>query len=154
MAKGQQIGETHRGGGWKGSPNSIAALSRHRVLINQQRKCKRCGKNPAVRGRDQCRMHLGRWSPLSSGAGRAESRLLCRLEQAGLLSSELVALPVWRNLNGIPTSKRAPTRLKLVQAWDLRFQAPLHWAQVQRQAVDLAQQPGRRQNTAHWYENR
>jgi hypothetical protein len=98
-------------------------------------------------------MHLGRWSSLSSGAGRGERRILSRLERAGLLELELIALPVWRGLNGIPTGKRAPIRLALVLAWDKRHLAPLHWAKVQRQAIDLANRPGRRQNTAPWYEN-
>jgi hypothetical protein len=99
-------------------------------------------------------MHLGRWSPLSPGAGRAESRTLARLERAGLLPFDLIALPVWRGLNGLPTNKRAPMRLAMVQAWDKRFSAPLHWAKVQRQAIDLGATPGKRQNTAGWYENR
>ena len=99
-------------------------------------------------------MHLGRWAGLSAGAGRGESRILARLERAGLLPLELLALPLWRNLNGIETGKRAPTRLSLVQAWDKRFTAPLHWSRVQRQAIELGARPGKRQNTAWWYEHR
>ena len=98
-------------------------------------------------------MHLGRWSPLSAGAGRGESRILGRLERAGLLPLDLLPLPVWRALNGIETSKRAPMRLALVLAWDKRFIAPLHWSQVQRRALDLGARPGPRQNTAWWYEH-
>lgn len=135
------------------SPNSIAALLRHQVRLQDQRKCRRC-RDVAVRGQDHCRRHLGRWSPLSGGAGRAESRILERLERAGLLPFDLIALPLWRNLNGLPTGKRAPLRLALVQAWDKRDKAPLHWAQVQRQAIELGATPGKRQNTAYWYENR
>jgi hypothetical protein len=80
--------------------------------------------------------------------------MLARLERVGLLPRELLALPVWRNLSGIETSKRAPQRLALVLAWDRRFSAPLRWSQVQRQALDLAAAPGRRSTTAWWYENR
>lgn len=153
MAKSlKQIGEISRynNGGWKGSPNSIAALLRTRVPIDQQPRCKRC-RLPAVKGQAHCRIHLGRWSPLSPAAGRAESRILARLERAGLLPLELIALPVWRGLNGLPTSQRAPTRLALVLAWDKRFAAPVRWVQAQRQAID---QGGLgRQNTAFWYEN-
>ena len=149
----QQIGEVRRVGGWRGSPNSIASLLRHQVRIDQQRKCRRC-RHPALRGEDHCRMHAGRWSPVSSRAGGAESRMLANLERAGLLPLELIALPVWRNLAGITTAKRAPLRLALVQAWDKRHLVPLHWAKVQRQAIDLGNTPGRRQNTAFWYENR
>jgi hypothetical protein len=145
-----QIGEVSRVGGWRGSPNSLAALVQRPYA--EQRKCKRC-RRLAVRGRDQCTMHLGRWSPLSPAAGRAESRQLAKLERLGLLPLELLSLPVWRGLMGLPTSKRAPLRLALMQAWDKRFAAPVRWAAVQRQAIDLAKQPGRRQATAAWYEN-
>jgi len=54
-----------------------------------------------------------------------------------LLPLDLMALPVWRRLADMPTAKRCPMRLALVLAWDKRHQAPLHWAQVQRQALDL-----------------
>jgi hypothetical protein len=134
-------------------PNSLAALLRHQVQLQNQRKCLRC-RAVAVRGEDHCRTHLGRWSPLSGGAGRAESRMLGKLERAGLLPFDLIALPLWRNLNGLPTGERAPLRLALVQAWDKRDQAPLHWAKTQRQAIDLGARPGKRQHTAYWYENR
>jgi hypothetical protein len=99
-------------------------------------------------------MHLGRWSPLSAGAGRGESRMLAKLERLGLLPLELLSLPIWRGLMGLPTNKRAPMRLALVQGWDKRFTGPVRWAQLQRQAFDLAALPGRRQATAAWYENR
>lgn len=152
--KPQQIGEVSRVGGWKGSPNSIASLLRQRVPIQDQRKCRRC-RRVAVRGRDQCIGHIGRASKQPGGAGRAESRQLARLERLGLLPLELLALPVWRGLIGIDTARRAPLRLALVQAWDRRLIAPLRWATVQRQAIDLARQPGRRQaHTAWYYENR
>jgi hypothetical protein len=106
-----------------------------------------------VRGQDHCTIHLGRWSPLPLAAGRAERRILARLERAGLLPPDLIGLPLWRNLNGFATSKRAPVRLALILAWDKRFQLPAHWAQAQRQAIDLARKHGGKQNTAAWYEN-
>ena len=152
--RAQQIGEVHRGpGGWKGSPNSIAALLRCQVPRDQLPKCKRC-RRLAVSGHDLCVGHLGRYTRQSGAAGRAESRTLARLERAGLLPLELLALPVWRNLAGISTSERAPARLALVQAWDKRQVAPLYWAKVQRQAIDLGATPGRRTNVAWYYENR
>jgi len=149
----EQLGEVKRVGGWRGSPNSLAAAMRNRVPYSDARKCKRC-RAIAVRGQDHCRTHLGRWSPLSPGAGRGDSRILGKLERAGLLPLELIALPVWRSLAGLPTSQRAPARLALVQAWDKRQVEPLHWAKAQRQALDLAVQPGKRQFTAWFYENR
>jgi hypothetical protein len=79
--------------------------------------------------------------------------MLGKLERAGLLPLELLALPVWRNLAGIATSQRAPMRLALVQAWDKRYRFPVRWASVQRQALELGSRPGKRQNTAPWYEN-
>lgn len=137
---------------WRGSPNSIAALLRHQVRIQDQRKCRRC-RCAAVRGQDHCTRHLGTWSPLSGAAGRAESRKLAALERAGLLPFDLISLPLWRNLNGLPTSTRAPLRLALVQAWDARQVQPLRWAQVQRQSIEAGARPGKRHNTAFWYEN-
>lgn len=149
----EQLGERRRVGGWKGSPNSIAALMRSQVPIALSPKCRRCGQL-ALRGKDLCRMHEGgRQSPSSAGAGRSERRILIRLERIGLLPLDLLALPLWRGLMGLPTAQRAPLRLALVLAWDKRQTAPLHWAQVQRKALDLGAQPGRRQNTAWWYEN-
>lgn len=79
--------------------------------------------------------------------------MLGKLERAGLLPLDLISLPLWRNLAGLPTAQRAPTRLVLVLAWDKRQVAPLHWAKAQRQAIDLAGQSGKRHNTAYWYEN-
>lgn len=148
-----QIGEVKRVGGWRGSPNSLAALARFQGNIDQQRKCKRC-RQPAVSGRDHCRIHGGGCSIRSPAAGRGESRILARMERAGLLPLELIAWPVWRNLAGIRTGLRAPMRLALVQAWDRRLASPLRWSQVQRAAMDLGATPGPRQNTAWWYENR
>jgi hypothetical protein len=138
---------------WRGSPNSIAALRRHQVPWPDQRKCRRC-RGIAIRGQDHCTRHSGPRSQLTGAAGRAESRKLAALEHAGLLPFDLISLPLWRNLNGLPTSTRSPLRLALVQAWDARQVEPLRWAQVQRQALSLAAQPGKRQNTAFWYENR
>ena len=141
-------------GGWKGSPNSIAALLRCQVPRELLPKCKRC-RRLAVSGQELCIGHIGRWVSQPDKAGRAESRTLARLERAGLLPLELIALPVWRNLVGIATAQRAPARLALVQVWDRRYTEPMRWAQVQRQAINLAKQPGKRQNnTAYWYENR
>ena len=98
-------------------------------------------------------MHVGRWTTVKPSAGRAESRTLAKLDRAGLLPFDLISLPLWRNLNGLPTGTRAPLRLALVQAWDKRNLAPLRWAQVQRQAIDAGARPGKRHNTAYWYEN-
>lgn len=145
----EQIGELPRSRTI--SPNQLAALMRHRVPIPEGRKCRRCGQL-ALRDGPLCRMHAGR-SWLSAGAGRGESRKLAALERLGLLPLELLSLPVWRNLAGLPTGKRAPMRLALVLGWDKRDREPLHWAKVQRQAIDLGHTPGRRQNTAYWYEN-
>lgn len=150
---GSQLGEVRRVGGWRGSPNSIAALQ-NRVLIQDQRKCRRCRRQAAVRGYDLCSRHLGRWSPLSAGAGRGESRQLAALERCGLLPLDLLALPLWRNLAGIKTAVRAPLRLALVQAWDQRLTEPLYWARVQRQAIEAGAAPGRRYRVASWYQDR
>jgi hypothetical protein len=138
--KPQQIGEVSRRGGWRGSPNSIAALFRCQVLYPNQRKCKRC-RCIAMRGRDYCPWHAGVRAP-TDAAGRAESRLLGRMERLGLLPLDLLALPAWRGLTGLPRAQRAPMRLAMVQAWDQRHGEPLHWARVQRRALHLANPPG------------
>jgi hypothetical protein len=147
-----EIRRSNRGGGWKGSPNSIAALMRSQVPIALSPKCRRCGQL-ALRGKDFCSTHSGRRVQRPRVPGIVESRMLGKLERIGLLPLELLSLPVWRNLMGIPTGQRAPLRLALVLAWGKRQSAPLHWAQIQRKALDLGAQPGRRQNTAWWYEN-
>lgn len=148
-----QIGEASRSGGWKGSPNSLAALVPYQGLIATRPRCSRC-RRPALSGTSVCASHAGRASPHSSGAGRGESRMLARLERLGLLPLELLALPVWRGLAGLETRTRAPLRLQLVQAWDRRQDQPLRWAQVQRNALDQGARPGKRAATAWYYENR
>ena len=134
-----QIGEVSRRGGWRGSPNSIAALLRCQLPHAQQRKCKRCGKL-AVRGYATCVRHMGRAAARvrSPAQGRGERRLLGRLERRGLLPLELLALPAWRDLAGLRLAVRAPMRLALLHAWDKRRAEPLNWAKVQRQALGLA----------------
>jgi len=143
-----QIGEISTRGGWRGSPNSIAALLRCQVPWAEQRKCKRCG-DLAVRGYDHCRRHGARWFA-GDGGGRAESRMLCRMERLGLLPLELLALPVWRDLTKIRLAERAPARLALVQAWDKRDQAPLYWSRVQRQAMATVRQAPRVRRESPW----
>ena len=70
--------------------------------------------------------------------------MIRRLDYIGLLPFELVALPAWRGLDGLPTKLRAPARLALVWAWDKRYREPLYWAQVQRRALELGRMPGPR----------
>lgn len=149
-----QFGEVPRVGGWRGSPNSIAALLRCQVPYAEQRHCARC-RCIAVRGYDHCQMHLGRWSPKSGAFGRAESRFLRKLERVGLLPTGLIELPVWRGLMGLPTKVRAPMRLALVRAWDRRGDEPLNWARVMRQAHEAGTTLEKPRNAyrAPWFEN-
>ena len=84
-----QLGEVSRIGGWRGSPNSIAALLRCQVPYQDQRKCKRC-RQMAMRGRDYCRIHGGPGRRFAEDhGGRIESRVLRRLERLGLLPLDL-----------------------------------------------------------------
>jgi hypothetical protein len=124
---GQQIGEVSRRGGWRGSPNTLAALALYGVPTRfpYQRKARRVGKR--VEG---------------AGYGRAERRYLYRLEYCGLLPLELLALPCWRRLTDFPTPQRSPMRLALLQAWDKRHTAPLHWSQTQARALAMVADPG------------
>lgn len=137
-----QIGEVSTWGGWRGSPNSIAALLRCQVPYADQRKCKRC-RNMALRGRDWCRRHCGRAWVAGDAGGRAESRLLRKMERLGLLPLELLAWPLWQDLASVRLAERAPVRLALVQAWDKRDQAPIYWSRVQRQAMAVARDGSR-----------
>ena len=148
QAKIKQIGEVGRHGGWRGSPNTIANLLRWRVPLADQRKCARCG-GVALRGNLHCMRHAGLRAP-TDAAGRAESRLLQRLEHIGLLPLELIALPAWRELTGLPRRDRAPMRVMLLQAWDKRDRAPLHWAQCQRQARELARRGSKTKGATWW----
>jgi hypothetical protein len=127
---GQQIGEVSRGGGWKGSPNSIAVLRRYQVRFPLQRRSRRWLKG--------------------DGFGRAERRYLGRLERLGLLPWELLALPCWRRLTDFPTKQRSPMRLALLQAWDKRDKAPLAWTSAQRRALAMVPESKRRR-PAGWY---
>jgi hypothetical protein len=130
------IGEVKRVGGWKGSPNSLAALRPGGIAF--QPRCERCKGQPAIRGTTRCKFHTPGRRIASPAYGRAERRVLVRLERLGLLPLELLALPVWRNLAPLKTAQRAPMRLALVQAWDLQITESLRWAAVHRQARDLA----------------
>jgi hypothetical protein len=72
----------------------------------------------------------------------------------GLLPIELIELPVWRDLTGLPTKVRAPMRLALVRAWDRRGDEPLNWAHVLRQAKDAGTRLEKTPNyRAPWFEN-
>jgi hypothetical protein len=126
MARTQQIGEVSRVGGWRGSPNSIAALERYQVRYPEQPRV------PWRHGRQVA----------GEGFGRGERRYLYRLEYRGLLPLELLALPCWRRLTDFPTPQRSPMRLALLQAWDKRQAEPLYWARVQRQALAMVPEPG------------
>src|SRR5215831_18721166 len=76
------------------------------------------------------------------GYGRGERRTLSWLDRNGLLPLELLALPCWRRLTDFPTPQRSPMRLQLVQAWDKRHKAPLHWAHAQLLALAMVPAPG------------
>ena len=122
-----------------------------RLLAGSMRKCKRCGR-PAVRGPGPLHQRiLGRWSPLSGAAGRAERRMLAQARARRIVAARAyrAAGLAWSR-RGFATSQRAPARLALVQAWDKRHLAPLRWAKFSARRLNLAQAPGRRQHTAWW----
>jgi hypothetical protein len=123
-------------GGWRGHPNSIAALMRHQVPWEQQPKCRVCG-NLAMRNTALCRKHIGR-KVMQDRNGRPEQAQLRRLEYAGLLPFDLIELPVWRDLQALPTSVHAPIRLRLALLWAWRDKKPLAWAQAWRDAITAA----------------
>jgi hypothetical protein len=137
MTQAQQIGEIKRAGGWRGSPNSLAALEKYRTYVTERPRCKHC-KRVAIKGRGLCRAHLGgHQAYMSPAQGRGEVRLLMRLERLGLLPFELLSLPVWRRLSDFPTKQRGPMRVALLQAWDKRFTVPNLWAATHGAALRL-----------------
>jgi hypothetical protein len=69
----------------------------------------------------------------------------------GLLPGDLLASAAWRNLTGLPTSVRAPLRLRLVLLWAERDRQPLVFAQVWRQAI--AAGTGDKRRHPAWLEN-
>jgi hypothetical protein len=136
-ARDLRVSVTGRGG-WRGSPNSLAALDRYRVHFPDQPKCSRC-RRIALRGTPFCSAHSGR-KPAPRTPGRRAASLLAGMERAGLLPRELIALPVWRELSNVMGEARTLTRLALVLAWDKRLSEPLAWAPVWRDATRLARE--------------
>ena len=132
----QAIGEVKTRGGWRGHPNSIAALLAGRKPWSEQRRCKVCNW-VAMRGKAYCRRHVG-VKTMPDASGRPEQATLRKLEREGLLPMDLCELPVWRDLDALPTHTRAPIRLRLVLLWAERERQPLVWAQVWRQAIAVA----------------
>jgi hypothetical protein len=84
-------------------------------------------------------------------AGRAEANTLQAMGKRGLLPGDLMASATWRNLTGLPTSVRAPLRLRLVLLWAERDRQPLVFAQVWRQAI--AAGTGDKRRHPVWLEN-
>lgn len=126
-------------GGWRGHPNSIAALRAHRgVRWNDRPKCK-CGA-PAMLGRLQCWRHAG-GNIVPVRKGRGEGRSLRGMATLGLLPGELSALPIWTELAALPSLVRHPVRLQLVLAWAERDRQPILWRRVCQLAIDAARSP-------------
>jgi hypothetical protein len=137
-------------GGWRGHPNSLAALKAGWVHRDFQRHCTRCNRIACKNSRF-CFHHGG--GVYRTRAGRGERSALRFLDRVGLLPLDLIALPVWRGLSAVATSTRSPLRLAMVKAWDSREIEPLAWAAVHRRAMAvLASDPGRRGKT-YWLDN-
>lgn len=137
------LGTTKRSnGGWKGSPNSLAALVPTYFPNQLVPRCVRC-RRAALRGTKLC---VGHTPGASRFRGGDESRLLQRMDKRGLLPVELVASSAWRALDTVPCAVRAPVRLALVLAWARRDDHPLHWGQLWRSALNAARlaRPGAR----------
>lgn len=133
-----------RAGGWRGSPNSLAALVQFQGLLPVRPKCRACGK-PALSGRTVCSWHAGRHSRLPATGGRAERRALLAMDKLGLLPGDLLRSHAWRALGALPTSTRSPLRLRLALAWSERERQPLMWASAWRAAMEAgANAPGDR----------
>ena len=84
--KRQAVDPTFKGpGGWKGHPNSLAALAanRERGYLQNQRKCAKCG-NVAMRHSDLCRHH----APAQHAALRAKDPMY-RPRKSSLMKAEV-----------------------------------------------------------------
>lgn len=133
-------------GGWRGSPNSIAALFAHQMPRALQRTCKRC-RRLALRGRDWCYVHASR--RVADKPGTVERRTLAGLAWAGLLPAELIQTPTWLALSGCEQAIRAPIRLRLVLLWHERERQPLAFADVWRLAL-AARSSARSEGRMQW----
>lgn len=92
-------------GGWRGHPNSLAALEAHRARtqFGNTRRCW-CGQ-PAVTGSNECRFHGGKhalnqrrrkdhvWKPRQNALIKRELR---RLLKEGSIPMDLIRVPVFR----------------------------------------------------------
>lgn len=125
--------DTSRVGGWRGSPNSIAALLQYRTPFGSPalRQCVAC-RSVAVRGLATCWRHSGKRR--RDTPGRVAGRVLRQMDRRGLLPAELMALAPWRDLARLRRDQCEPLRLALVLAWDTRDSEPLAWARVWRDA--------------------
>ncbi len=99
---------SHKMGGWRGNPNSLAALEAHRRKGGFHpggRRC-HCGQ-PAVRGSDGCRFHGGKavmnarkkadplWKPKRKHVQRRELR---RLMREGTIPRDLIQIDAFRSV--------------------------------------------------------
>ena len=126
------------------------ALLKGQTLFPHHRQCMAC-RRPAMSGRRVCVGHMGARSPQAATPGRVASRTLGKLERAGMLPPELIALPVWRDLDNAVTDVRSPLRLALVLGWDSRLSQPLAWARVWRQACQVARDTPKRKAPRAFY---
>jgi hypothetical protein len=110
-------------GGWRGSPNSIAALLAGQVLLQFQRKCELCGR-VAMRGRRCCVWHAG--VKLRDGLGRVERRQIEAMRHLGLMPAELANA----------RRRAAPIALHLALMWHDRERQPLAFHQAWRRWID------------------
>jgi hypothetical protein len=130
-------------GGWRGSPNSIAALHQHRPVM---RRCRRCSRM-ACHGQQVCRRHHG--TPLTPPSPeRLQARAVGRLQWAGLLPPQVTGLACWGGLYGLTWAQAGPIRLGLILAWDARDRDPSAWVRALRLAEVAADQARRR--VAKW----
>lgn len=110
-----------RVGGWRGHPNSLAALDAGRKPFSVQRKCLKCGM-VARRGSDFCRRHARRATAAAEPGKVTErtaiARELRRLDRKGLLPPDLTAHPVWIAHRKTANRRgRAKIMRELVAAW-------------------------------------
>lgn len=121
-------------GGWRGHPNSIAALMKYRVPLGSSllRQCVRC-RRVAMRDRALCAGH-SRVARRPDTPGRVARRVLYGLARRGLVPGELTATQVWRDTARLPGQAFGPVRLALVLSWDKRDTQPLAWAKAWRDA--------------------
>lgn len=109
-------------GGWRGHPNSIAALANHRILFADKPRCeaiahgtKQQCRKAACHGRTRCATHSGNSKTAARTARQALRRSVRWLETHGLVPERLAQHPAWQRAHWGPC--RHDVLLRMLAGW-------------------------------------